>query len=187
MTDASTALLMSIEAYYDSVPRADALVEQIGPLTLFIKAGAGWPYYARPSHGATHFAVTDLMRVRARQREYRIPQTFEWIAEVTPARASVAREAALTVHEHPLMILNEIRPSAPPGVASLDLRRATDEDDLPLLNAIAGVAFNAHGTAVGAEGIEAAVAAVRTDPDPDSEPTRRTAGEAPGLRLLRQV
>jgi hypothetical protein len=164
MMEPSTPLLMAIEAYYDSVPRADALIEQIGPFTLFIKAGAGWPYYARPSLGATHFDVPDVMRVRGRQPECRIPQTFEWIAEVSPALASVAREAGPTVREHPLMILNEIRPSAPPGVAGLDLRQATDEDDLPLLNAVGSVAFNARGTAVGAEGIQAAVAAVRTDP-----------------------
>jgi ribosomal protein S18 acetylase RimI-like enzyme len=161
--EASTSVLPAVEAYCDTVPRADALVEQVGPFTLFIKAAAGSPYYARPSLGATQFAVADVARVRERQRECRIPQTFEWIAEVSPALASVVRESRLTVLEHPLMILDVMKPSAPPDVAGLELRPVTDDDDLPLLKAVADVAFKARGTAVGAEGIEAAVAAVQTD------------------------
>jgi hypothetical protein len=100
--EVSVSGLRAIEAYYDSVPRADALIEEVGPFTLFIKTGAGFPYYARPSPGAAHFAVADVMRVRERQREYRVPEAFEWMAEVSPALASVLRESGLTVHEHPL-------------------------------------------------------------------------------------
>ena len=62
-------MLDRIERYYDGVPRAAARVETIGPFTLFVKQGAGWPYYARPNLGATTFSAADVERVRSRQRE----------------------------------------------------------------------------------------------------------------------
>jgi hypothetical protein len=44
-------LLARLERYYDAVPRSGARVERHGPLTLFVKRGGGWPYYARPALG----------------------------------------------------------------------------------------------------------------------------------------
>jgi hypothetical protein len=41
--------LTTIERYYDAVPRSGARAEDFGPLTLFVREGAGWPYYGRPA------------------------------------------------------------------------------------------------------------------------------------------
>src|SRR5436309_59009 len=81
----STELLTTLEQYYDAVPRPAARVEEWPPFVLFVQRGAGWPYYARPALGATEFAAADVARVRARQRELRVPEAFEWVAETTPA------------------------------------------------------------------------------------------------------
>src|SRR5262245_65808995 len=69
----TTRLLSELEAYYDAVPRAACRVEQIGPFTLFVNRGPGWPYYARPALGTTQFSAADVHRVRARQRALGIP------------------------------------------------------------------------------------------------------------------
>ena len=39
--------LTDIETYYDTVPRAAATVEEVGPFTLFVADPAtGWQFYA---------------------------------------------------------------------------------------------------------------------------------------------
>jgi hypothetical protein len=43
-----TDVLDRIEVYYDTVPRATAEVEDIGPFTLFVAPAGGFPFYARP-------------------------------------------------------------------------------------------------------------------------------------------
>jgi GNAT superfamily N-acetyltransferase len=146
------ALLARIEAYYDAVPRAAAAVETLGPFTLFVKQGAGWPYYARPSLGATAFTAADVERVRARQRALGVPEAFEWVAATTPGLEGAAAGAGLAVGTHPLLVLEADGPrpcAAPPGV---ELRLAGVDDDLALLGAVAHVAFGAGGTAVGPQG-----------------------------------
>jgi ribosomal protein S18 acetylase RimI-like enzyme len=146
------ALLARIEAYYDAVPRAAAAVETLGPLTLFVRQGAGWPYYARPSLGATVVTAADVERVRARQRALGLPEAFEWVAETTPGLEVAAAAAGLAVGRHPLLVLDPRGPSpcaAPPGV---EVRLAGVDDDLALLSAVAHVAFGAGGTAVGPQG-----------------------------------
>jgi hypothetical protein len=75
--EASKWLLARIERYYDTVPRAAARVEDLSPFILFVNAGPGWPYYARPALGATTFTTADIARVRARQRELAVPESFE--------------------------------------------------------------------------------------------------------------
>jgi hypothetical protein len=62
-----------IETYYHAVPRSVARAENIGPFTLFVNSGSGWPYYARPSLGAHQFSVAEVQNVRARQHELKIP------------------------------------------------------------------------------------------------------------------
>ena len=162
-SESSIQLLQELEAYYDAVPRSAARIEQIGPFTLFINTGPGWPYYARPALGATAFVDADVQRVRARQRELGIPETFEWVAETTPALAPAAEAAGLAVTQHPLMVLREdTGPSPTP--ACVEVRLASGLDDLALLNAIARVAFAAPGTAAGTAGLGDALAVVERDP-----------------------
>jgi ribosomal protein S18 acetylase RimI-like enzyme len=48
----------------------------------------------------------DVQKVRARQRELGIPESFEWVAETTPSLRAAAEESGLVVHEHPLMVLD---------------------------------------------------------------------------------
>jgi len=165
--DSSRQLPSELEAYYDAVPRSAARVEQIGPFTLFINPGPGWQYYARPSLGARVFTAADLHRVRARQRELGIPETFEWVAETTLALTVAAEAAGLAVTQHPLMVLRQH--PAPPGCGrppadGVEVRLATGQDDLALLNALARVAFAAPGTAVGSAGLADAQAVVERDP-----------------------
>jgi len=146
--------LGEIEAYYDAVPRSAARAEEIGPFTLFVNPGPGWSFYARPSLGATHFSASDVQRVRARQHDLGLVESFEWVAETTPALADAVVSAGLDVTRHPLMLLRTYRP-----IVELDgvrIRLATENDDLALFNAIAQVAFENPGTASGEAGLEAA-------------------------------
>jgi ribosomal protein S18 acetylase RimI-like enzyme len=152
--------LAEIETYYDAVPRSAANAEQIGPFTLFVNRGPGWSFYARPSLGATRFSETEVQRVRARQRDLGLAESFEWVAETTPALADAAAAAGLSVTRHPLMVLGAHRRVAVDGV---DLRLATGTDDLALFNAIAHVAFEYPGTAGGEAGLDAARLRVEND------------------------
>ncbi|CAM5435723.1 hypothetical protein SAVIM338S_02548 [Streptomyces avidinii] len=168
--------LPELERYYDTAPRrGGARAEDFGPLTLFVQESAGWPYYARPAlagddgapAAAAEISVADVERVLARQRELRVPESFEWVAETTPSLRAAAEAAGLLVHEHPLMVLDTsaVRIPAHPDVRVLG---AAD----PLLRAAVTVpmlAFAAPGTAVGEAGpAELAVA----ERDPASEGRR---------------
>jgi ribosomal protein S18 acetylase RimI-like enzyme len=152
--------LRDIETYYDAVPRSAARGELIGPFTLFVNGGPGWSYYARPSLNATRFTEADVQLVRTRQRLLGIPESFEWVAETSPALAQAAAAAGLSVTRFPLMLLREHRPVEPDGV---QIRLATLDDDLGLLDAVAHVAFNHPGTDVGLAGLDVARAAVERD------------------------
>jgi ribosomal protein S18 acetylase RimI-like enzyme len=157
--------LAEIETYYDAVPRTVARAEPIGPFTLFVNSGPGWPYYARPSLGAASFGIGDVQRVRARQRELGVPESFEWVPEITAELAAVVQAAGLPVGYHPLMLLDVSRvvPLKQPG-DGIQVRLATSSDDLPLLNAVAHIGFNNPGTAVGADDLDAARRVVNRDP-----------------------
>jgi len=88
------ALLDELERYYDAVPRVTAVVEEIGPFTLFLRGSEhGWQFYARPHLGyAGSFSVEQVDEVRARQREAGAPEAFEWVADTTPALEAVVRD-----------------------------------------------------------------------------------------------
>jgi len=112
-------VLNTLERYYDTVPRASARTEELGPFTLFVRSSAeGWPYYARPRLGARpHATVEHVEFVRSRQRELGEPEAFEWVAELAPDLVLVASEAGLTVHQYPLMVLEQpSRTPPPPGI-----------------------------------------------------------------------
>jgi hypothetical protein len=157
-------LLARIEAYYDAAPRVAARVEEWPPLRLFANDGASWPFYARPIPGATGFTPVTVERVRARQRELGIPESFEWVEDLTPGLAVAATAAGLTVRRLPLMVLEAPPrpPLAPP--AGIELRLATPDDDVATVIAVAAVAFGAPGTAAGPAGPDAVAEAARAQP-----------------------
>ncbi|MBT2458121.1 GNAT family N-acetyltransferase [Streptomyces sp. ISL-86] len=146
-----TKILDVLERYYDAVPRVGgARGEDFGPLTLFVQEGDGWQYYARPALGGTRASAADVKRVLERQRELKVPESFEWVAETSPSLRAAAEAAGLEVHEHPLMVLD---PAAGPLTPHPDVRLLGADD--PLLTAAVTVpmlAFSAPGTARGEAG-----------------------------------
>jgi ribosomal protein S18 acetylase RimI-like enzyme len=160
-------LLHRIEGYYDAVPRTSTRAEDLGPLTLFVNQGAGWPYYARPRFGHTGpISAADVQRIRDRQRELGVPESLEWVAEVTPGLRQAARRAGLGVHEHPLLALSrpaQWQPVEPPeGVRLQELE--PDSPDLAQALAVASIAFSDPGSARGPIGREALAQAVAEYP-----------------------
>ncbi|WP_441246768.1 GNAT family N-acetyltransferase [Kitasatospora sp. McL0602] len=143
-------LLDRIESYYDAVPRNAARVEDFGPLLLFVKQGPGYPYYARPTPGWTGPPVqrADVDRVRARQRELGVPESFEWVAETAPGLRAAIEASGLAVHEHPLLVHDG---SAAP---EQDVAQVLGADAAELASALAvpRTAFAELGTAIGAAG-----------------------------------
>jgi len=159
------ALLDQLEEYYDAVPRRSARVEDLGPLSLFVREGQGWPFYARPARGwAGPVSAADVARVRARQRELAIPESVEWVAETAPALRAAAEESGLVVHEHPLMVL---APDAPEPAGNevfdgLPVRiMGADDPTLPSALAVAHLAFAEPGTRIGPADVADLAEAVR--------------------------
>jgi ribosomal protein S18 acetylase RimI-like enzyme len=164
-------LLDRIERYYDAVPRSGARAEQIGPFTIFVSHG-GWPYYARPTLGLqATFDLAAVDRVRARQRELGIPETFEWVDEIAPDLGSVIRRSGLPVQEHPLMILEQ--PMAAPIIPDVTVRiLAPDDRALAVAEAVAAVSFAAGGVQVGHDGTAERDAQAAAMPEPQLERRR---------------
>jgi ribosomal protein S18 acetylase RimI-like enzyme len=175
-------LLDRLEVYYDAVPRADARVEQIGLLTLFVRQGT-WPYYARPSLGTkAAIEAEHVHAVRRRQQELGIAETFEWVGDVTPSMTAAARAAGLRVAEHPLMVLQgDLRSGPVPDDVEVTL--AGPDQWLAEVSAVQDLSFSTGGTdvvPVGLREMRAAAAAV---------PPRRVEDHRALLRrgLLRRV
>ncbi|WP_442791986.1 GNAT family N-acetyltransferase [Micromonospora sp. NBC_01796] len=147
-----------LEHFYDGVPRDVAHVEEYGGLVLFVRDGAGWPFYARPRPGASEPPnAADVTAVRERQRALGVPEAFEWVHENHPSLLPVARSAGLAVLEAPLMVLD---PAALPPADSLGdvpVRFAdpTSPDfgrDVATQRAVAAIGFGVPGTAPGDAG-----------------------------------
>jgi ribosomal protein S18 acetylase RimI-like enzyme len=139
-----------IDAFCDAVPRPCARVEEIGPLVLFVPVGAGFPYYARPRPcPRSRVTAGDVRRVRARQRELVIPESFEWIQQSAPDLAGPAAAAGLRVHAHPLLVLDTLTsaPALPPRISVRVL--SPDDPDVVQAWSVPAVAFRHPGTAVG--------------------------------------
>jgi ribosomal protein S18 acetylase RimI-like enzyme len=98
-------VFVRLERFYDAVPRDAATTEDIGGFVLFVRDGAGWPFYARPRIGAPTPSAADVTAVRQRQRDLGAPEAFEWVHETTPDLLAVARSAGLEVHLAPLLVL----------------------------------------------------------------------------------
>jgi ribosomal protein S18 acetylase RimI-like enzyme len=149
---ADPSVLQRLESYYDAVPRSSARAEDFGPLTLFVQAGAGWPYYARPALGYTGpTTAADVQRVRDRQRELGIPESFEWVAEMSPGLRAAVEQTGLTVHEHPLMVLTEGAVAVATGAVTTRMI-GPDDPDLAGAVAVPHLAFAELGTAIGKAG-----------------------------------
>jgi GNAT superfamily N-acetyltransferase len=163
--DQDGRVLERIETYYDTVPRSTAEVEDIGPFTLFVAAGGGFPFYARPRLGHPEVAtVADVDGVRARQRALGVPEAFEWTDDLHPGLAEVVGRSGLTVTRHPLMARStgSTPPAGAPAGASVEVPagisvRMLEADDraLAATRATVGVGFKTPGTAVGPDGAEA--------------------------------
>ncbi|MFR9777835.1 GNAT family N-acetyltransferase [Micromonospora sp. MS34] len=151
-------VLDRLERFYDAVPRDAARAEEYGPLVLFVRDGAGWPFYARPRPGATEPAsLADVTAIRARQRELGLPEVFEWVHEVTPDLLAVARSAGLSVLEAPLMVLDPERLPDPATLSDVPVRVLDPADpgfaaDVAVRRAVASVGFSNGGTARGEAG-----------------------------------
>jgi len=147
----SPELLGRIERYYDAVPRSAADTEAIGAFTLFVSRGA-WPYYARPTLGATGpFTAGDIEQVRRRQRELSVPEALEWVDDTTPGLLGAVRASGLSIHQYPLMVLGAPRALEPrPGLQVRLL--GADDPVLPRAQAVASVGFGHPGTTVGEAG-----------------------------------
>jgi ribosomal protein S18 acetylase RimI-like enzyme len=122
-------------------------------LRLFVKAGPGWPYYARPVPGGPVPSAGAIERARSRQRELGVPEALEWIHDLVPELLGVARRAGLRVKEAPLMVLGAGRwrtPEPPPGVTVRLL--GADDAALAASGAVAVIGFGSAGTAIGGAG-----------------------------------
>lgn len=99
--------LEPIEVYYDTVPRAAATTEEVGPFTLFLAAeGTGWQFYARPRlGGGDTFTCDDVHRVLDRQRELGRPRAIEWVDGVTPSLLPAVTAAGHEAGRYPLLAL----------------------------------------------------------------------------------
>ncbi|MFE5615249.1 GNAT family N-acetyltransferase [Streptomyces sp. NPDC056470] len=140
-----SGMLSRLETYYDTVPRSAARTEEFGPLTLFVREGEGWPYYARPTLGHTgEVTAREVDRVRARQRELGAPEAFEWVAETTPGLRAAVEKSGLVVHEHPLMVLDG-EPAAVTAPEDVTVRIVGAGD--AVLESAAAAPFAAFGVA----------------------------------------
>lgn len=174
----SVAELSAIESYYDTVPRAAAAVEQIGPFTLFVST-VSFPFYARPTLTAAGPTVgigpAEVAAVRDRQRELGVPEAFEWVDELQPGLVAQVRRAGLVVFRLPLMVHRggDILTSSPPGV---HLRMLTADDaDLVSVQTAIGLGFTTPGTAVGPVGDAERAAAELSAIDTHDRTRRRIA------------
>jgi ribosomal protein S18 acetylase RimI-like enzyme len=146
-------IIRRINAYCDAQPRERARAEEYGPLVLFVAVKPGFPYYARPyPNGHRPATAADVRAVRARQRELRLPESFEWIECSAPGMAAAASAAGLRVRRHPMLVLEAIAPAPtlPAGIAV----RIVGGDDPELIQAwaVPGIAFAHPGSEIGRAG-----------------------------------
>lgn len=143
-------IIRRVDAYCDAQPRERARAEEYGSLVLFVAVKPGFPYYARPRPGDRGpGTAADVRAVRARQRELRLPESFEWIEGSAPGMAAAASAAGLRVRRHPLLVLEALAPAPalPPDVTV----RIVDGDDPELIQAwaVPGIAFAHPGSEIG--------------------------------------
>lgn len=149
-----------LERFYDALPRDMSHTEEFGGLVLFVRDGAGWPFYARPRPGATEPpSAADITSVRQRQRELGLPEAFEWVHDIHPDLLAVARSAGLAVLEAPLLVLDRAALPAPGQLSAVPVRILDPDDpgfaaDLAARRALAQLGFGSPGEAPGEAGPE---------------------------------
>ncbi|MFI7597815.1 GNAT family N-acetyltransferase [Actinoplanes sp. NPDC049681] len=181
-----TDVFTRLERFYDSVPRDATVTEDIGGLVLFIREGAGWPYYARPRIGGETPSAADVTAVRARQRELGLPEAFEWVHETTPDLLAVARSAGLDVLLAPLMVLDRaaLVPDLPiPGatIRFLDPASPGFAADIAASRAVGRLGFGAPASATGASPATDRAGALVMEP---AGPAQRDAVPAPDEQVI---
>lgn len=120
-----SATLHRVEQYYDTAPRSDSRIEEIGSLTLFVGTGP-WSYYARPRLGVTTVDPHDVERTCARMRQLSVPQAFEWVAETAPSMRGAASRSGLSTVDGPLLVVADPVDVVLPGGVRLFLVGADD-------------------------------------------------------------
>lgn len=166
-----------LEQFYDSVPRPGSRVEDHGELVLFVQAGDGCPYYARPRFPGGRPTVADVVKMRERQRELGVPEALEWVHETTPGLYDAAIAAGLEVHRAPLMVLDPDQlPQPHPHVRVLGTRPAE-------VSVVAELAFSSPGTAPGEVGTAERDAAL-AQAVPLSTRHRHAVADLPGEGVL---
>lgn len=151
--------LRRIDGYLDAVARAATRSEPIGPFTLFVNEGPGWPYYARPTLGSLTVTSGDVASVRERQRELEVPESFEWIDDIAPEATGAIRDAGLEVTLRPLMALGQGDLRTVPSPDGSELRFLdADDSDLVRAMAVQHLGFGEPGTRIGHAGAEALAA-----------------------------
>ncbi|GAB1646082.1 GNAT family N-acetyltransferase [Krasilnikovia sp. MM14-A1259] len=148
MAHPTSDVFARLERFYDAVPRDAAVAEDIGSFVLFVRDGAGWPFYARPRIGAPTPSAADVTAVRQRQRDLGIAEAFEWVHDTTPDLLPVARSAGLEVLLAPLMVLQRaaLVPDLPlpdARIRLLDPAAPAFADDLAASRAVAQLGFGA--------------------------------------------
>ncbi len=153
MPQVPSGLFQQLESFYDAIPRIDARAESYGAMTLFVREGHGFPYYARPSVGGEPTAV-DVRLVRERQRELGVVEAFEWVHETTPGLLDVMELAGIAVLRAPLMVLDGplVTPEVRVAVRVLDPDADDFLEDVALVQAVAQLSFSTPGTGTGDTG-----------------------------------
>lgn len=139
-------VLLTLERYYDTVPRSVATTEECGPFTIFVPGEVTrWTFYARPRLGLTaDITADDVRRVLDRRAELGLPRNIEWVDEVTPSlRPAVAEAVGDRTDRYPLLVrrLDPV-PDEQPGIAVL----APDHPDLAAAIGAAGASFGSTDT-----------------------------------------
>jgi ribosomal protein S18 acetylase RimI-like enzyme len=157
-------VLRRIDAFCDAVPRHWATASDDGPLRLFTRDGPGWPFYARPIPDGGPVTPEDVERMRARQRELRVAEAFEWVLAASPGTDEAVRATGLRVQVCPLLVLDGPARDAPlpPGFTARLLGPA-DGDLAETMHAVHSVQAAAFGAPTPARRSGAAVAALQAD------------------------
>lgn len=168
--------LTPIEAYYDTVPRAAATTEEVGPFTAFLaRPGIAWDFYARPRLGLDReITPGEVIDVLARLTELGRPAAIEWVDQVTPSLLPAVRAALpdARVQECPLLVLPPDMPTVTTGAGTyVDV--PFDSPDLDLVTGTISAGFagsdevapqdSSHRRALIDDGLLAVVAAYDGD------------------------
>jgi ribosomal protein S18 acetylase RimI-like enzyme len=146
-------VLARIDRYFDRLPLLDGHAEELGPVVVFVRDGAGPPRSAKPLHGRT-VGAADVAAACGRLKELGLPESFEWVHEAAPTMRDAARAAGLALATRPLLVLPDDAPAQPSALPADVEVRVLAADDPCLLTALATprLAFADIGMHVGSAG-----------------------------------